>query len=163
MPAGPSPQGLSFVRNIIVARLISPQDFGIAATFAITMSLLEMISDLAADRLIIQAKDGEDPQLQATAQLWQFTRGLMLRPAHRRPGVAGGHAVRSAASPLGVLLAGARAAAARLRPPGHQAPAARHEIRPAGVERSRLAGVGHCGGVSGGLVDAQLRRRCCGW
>jgi O-antigen/teichoic acid export membrane protein len=69
-------QALSFVRNIIVARLLSPADFGIAAMFAITVSLLEMISDLAADKLIIQAKDGDDPRLQSTAQLWQFIRGL---------------------------------------------------------------------------------------
>jgi len=69
-------QALSFIRNIIVARLVSPDDFGIAATFAITVSLLEMISDLAADKLLIQARDGDDENLQATAQLWQFTRGL---------------------------------------------------------------------------------------
>ena len=69
-------QALSFVRNIIVARLVSPDDFGIAATFAITVSLLEMLSDLAADKLLIQARDGDDENLQATAQLWQFTRGL---------------------------------------------------------------------------------------
>lgn len=69
-------QGLSFVRNIIIARLLSPEDFGIAATFAITVSLLEMISDLAADKLIIQARDGDDPRLQSTAQLWQFIRGV---------------------------------------------------------------------------------------
>lgn len=69
-------QGLSFVRNIIVARLLSPEDFGIAATFAITVSLLEMISDLAADKLIIQARDGDDPRLQSTAQLFQFIRGV---------------------------------------------------------------------------------------
>ncbi|MDM8007802.1 MAG: oligosaccharide flippase family protein [Phycisphaerae bacterium] len=69
-------QGLSFVRNIIVARLIKPEDFGIAATFAITLSLLQLISDLSADKLIIQAKDGDDPELDGTAQLWLFVRGL---------------------------------------------------------------------------------------
>jgi O-antigen/teichoic acid export membrane protein len=33
-----------------------------------------MISDLGTDKLIIQAQDGDDPRLQATAQLWHFTR-----------------------------------------------------------------------------------------
>lgn len=70
-------QGLSFVRNVIVARLLSPEDFGVAATFAITVSLFEMLSDLAVDKLIIQAKDGDDPQLQATAQAFQSLRGLV--------------------------------------------------------------------------------------
>lgn len=65
---------LSFVRNIIVARLVGPEDFGIAATFALTVSLLEMISDLGADKLIIQAEDGDDPRLQAAAHLWQLSR-----------------------------------------------------------------------------------------
>ncbi len=69
-------QGLSLVRNIIVARLIRPEDFGVAATFAITLSLLEVISDLGADKLIIQAKDGDEPALEGTAQLWLFVRGL---------------------------------------------------------------------------------------
>jgi len=69
-------QGLSFVRNIIVARFVCPADFGIAATFAITVSLLEMVSDLAADKLLIQAKDGDEESLQATAQAWQVLRGV---------------------------------------------------------------------------------------
>ena len=70
-------QALSLVRNIIVARLLSPEDVGIAATFWVVVSLLEMVSDLAADRLIIQAKNGDDPRLQATAQFWQFMRGVI--------------------------------------------------------------------------------------
>lgn len=69
-------QILSLVRNMIVARLLGPADFGIAATFALTVSLLEMISDLGTDKLIIQAKDGDDPRLQATAHLWQLAREL---------------------------------------------------------------------------------------
>ncbi|GMU34995.1 MAG: lipopolysaccharide biosynthesis protein [Planctomycetia bacterium] len=68
---------LSFVRNLIVARLVTPEDFGIAATFAITVSVFEMISDLGSDKLIIQAKDGDNELLQATAQSWLFVRGLM--------------------------------------------------------------------------------------
>ncbi|MCC6360767.1 MAG: oligosaccharide flippase family protein [Phycisphaerales bacterium] len=70
-------QGLSFLRNVIVARLLSPEDFGVAATFAITVSLFEMLSDLAVDKLIIQARDGDDPRLQATAQAFQSLRGLV--------------------------------------------------------------------------------------
>lgn len=69
-------QVLSFARNIIVARLLSPEDFGIAAALAITLSLLTMISDLAADKLLIQANDGDAPELQATAHAWQVLRGV---------------------------------------------------------------------------------------
>lgn len=70
-------QAFSFVRNIIIARLISPADFGIAAMFAMTFSLLDMISNLSADKLLIQAEDGDVPSFQKTAQLIHFGRGLM--------------------------------------------------------------------------------------
>lgn len=69
--------GFSFVRNIIIARLISPDDFGIAATFVIAVSLLEMISDLAAHRLLVQAKDGNDERFQETAHLLMAVRGTV--------------------------------------------------------------------------------------
>ena len=67
----------SFARNIIIARIISVDDFGIASTFALTISLIEMASNIALDRLIIQAPDGEDERLQATAQFFQVIRGLL--------------------------------------------------------------------------------------
>jgi len=70
-------QAASFARNLIVARMISAADFGIAATFAVTMSLLEMLGDLAVDKLLVQAKDGDDPLVQDTAQFVQFVRGVV--------------------------------------------------------------------------------------
>ena len=57
----------SFGRNIIIARLISVENFGIAATLALTMSLVEMASNLSLDRLIVQDPEGDSPRLQATA------------------------------------------------------------------------------------------------
>ena len=71
-------QALSFIRNIIIARLLSPTDMGIAATFAITIMLLEMISNLAVDMILIQAKDGDAPVFQGTAHLYQVFRGLSV-------------------------------------------------------------------------------------
>lgn len=68
----------SFIRNIIVARLISQEDFGIAVTFAITISILEMTSGLSTDKLLIQAKHGNDPRFQGTAQLIEASRGLII-------------------------------------------------------------------------------------
>ena len=67
----------SFLRNIIIARLISVEDFGISATFAITVTLLEMSSNLAVDRLLVQAPDGDDPRLQAAAQAFQVALGAL--------------------------------------------------------------------------------------
>ncbi len=74
-------QGLSFARNIIVARLIGPEDFGIAATFAITVSMLEMLSDFAADRLVVQDRDGHEDGFLATVHTWQLGRGIVMSGA----------------------------------------------------------------------------------
>lgn len=68
----------SFVKNIIVARLISPADFGIAATFAITLSLLEMVSNLSVEKLLVQSKEGDQEDFQATVQFIQVFRGCII-------------------------------------------------------------------------------------
>lgn len=69
---------LALIRNFMVARLISPEDFGIAATFAVTLLLLEQASDLAMDKLLIQAPDGEDRRLQHTLQTILLIRGMVI-------------------------------------------------------------------------------------
>jgi O-antigen/teichoic acid export membrane protein len=68
---------LSLVRNVLVARLISVDDFGIASTFAIVVAFMEMTSNIALDRLIVQARDGEAPFFQATLQAVQAARGAL--------------------------------------------------------------------------------------
>ncbi len=65
-----------FVRNLIVARLIPIEDYGIAATFAMTMAVVEMASALGLQQQIVQAKEGEDPQFQNALQGFQVLRGL---------------------------------------------------------------------------------------
>ncbi len=66
----------SFVRNIVIARLVTPADFGVAATFVMAVTFLEMLSDLSPDRLLIQAKEGDEPRFQGAAQLLQIFRGV---------------------------------------------------------------------------------------
>lgn len=70
-------QAFSFLRNLIIARIISPADFGIAATFAMTVSLVEMVSSIAAETLLVQATDGDQPRMQETAQLMKAGRGFL--------------------------------------------------------------------------------------
>lgn len=71
-------QILAIVRNVVVARLISPFDFGIAAAIAATLSVLEMASDVSLEKLIIQAQDGDDPVLQGVCHTLMLIRGLVL-------------------------------------------------------------------------------------
>lgn len=70
-------QGFSFARNAIVAHWLAKGDFGIAAAILLLLQLLETLSDLGADRLIIQAKDGADPRVVATAQATLIARGVL--------------------------------------------------------------------------------------
>lgn len=71
-----SSQVCSFIRNIILARLLTQEDFGVAAVFATILQLLEMVSNVSASTLIVQASDGDDPALQNTAQLALVARGI---------------------------------------------------------------------------------------
>ena len=67
---------LGLVRNLMIARWLSVEDFGIASTFALTMALVEMSANIGLDRLIVQSKDGDSKLFQATLQSFQLLRGL---------------------------------------------------------------------------------------
>ena len=64
------------VRNLVVARLISVEDYGIAATFAISMAVVEMMTTLGLHQMIIQDSKGDDPDLQAGLQGFHLLRAL---------------------------------------------------------------------------------------
>ncbi len=69
-------QVCSLGRNIIIARLVSPTDFGIAAIFLMVIYFLEMISNLSLNRLLVQAPDGNSAEFQRVGQLLQALRGI---------------------------------------------------------------------------------------
>jgi O-antigen/teichoic acid export membrane protein len=66
-----------FVRNVILARMISTADLGVASIFGMTAYLLEMMSNLATETLLVQAPDGDEPPFQATSQLVIAGRGVI--------------------------------------------------------------------------------------
>lgn len=68
---------LQLVRNLLVARLIPTEDYGVAATFAVMMALVEMASTFGLQQQIIQSKKGEDPHFQAALQGFQLLRGVI--------------------------------------------------------------------------------------
>jgi O-antigen/teichoic acid export membrane protein len=65
----------TLARNLILARLIPVEDYGIAATFAVTMAVVEMASALGLQQQIVQAREGNEPRFQATLQSFQLIRG----------------------------------------------------------------------------------------
>lgn len=68
---------LGLVRNLVVARLLTVEHFGIASTFAISMSIVEILTSLGLHQLIIQDKNGDDPRLQAGLQGFHLLRGVI--------------------------------------------------------------------------------------
>lgn len=69
-------QVLRFVRNVIVARILLPDDFGIAAACGMGIALLGMITNLGLERMMVQAEDGDTPEFNATAHTVLLLRGL---------------------------------------------------------------------------------------
>jgi O-antigen/teichoic acid export membrane protein len=67
---------LLLVRNLIIARLVSPEDYGIASTFAVAMSIVEMLSYLGLNQMIVVDRDGDDPGVQKAMQGFQVLRGV---------------------------------------------------------------------------------------
>lgn len=67
----------SFLRNIVIARFVSTEDFGIASTFALTLSLIEMTSNLALDRILVQDENGDSDELLGSVHLLQCARGVI--------------------------------------------------------------------------------------
>ena len=68
---------LALTRNLIIARLIPLSDYGIATTFMILVSIMEMVSNFGLNQRIVQARDGDDPRLQAALQGFQVFRGTL--------------------------------------------------------------------------------------
>lgn len=67
----------SFVRYAVIARLLSPAEFGIAALVAGAAQLGEIISSAGADTILIQAPDGDDERLQRSIHLQRAIRGAL--------------------------------------------------------------------------------------
>jgi O-antigen/teichoic acid export membrane protein len=64
-------------RSIAFAWAIGPDELGRAMMLALTVRLVEMASDLGADRLMLQARDGNSAALQAELQGAFVLRGLL--------------------------------------------------------------------------------------
>lgn len=69
--------GLSFIRNIILARILTKADFGVAAALAMMISMLEFSSKMAIDRVVVQDQDGDKFKFLATAHFVQFVTSVV--------------------------------------------------------------------------------------
>ena len=69
--------GVGLLRTIALSILLDPENFGIAMTFSLVTTLMEMTSAMGLDRLLVQAKNGEEVRFQRTLQSIQLMRGLV--------------------------------------------------------------------------------------
>lgn len=94
-------QIMSFGRNAMLGHMLSKGDFGVAAILTLLLQLLDSLTDLGVDRLIVQAPDGDKPRFVATNHTALVLRGLLI-----------GAILFSAAGPIAQFFAVPDAAAA---------------------------------------------------
>jgi O-antigen/teichoic acid export membrane protein len=70
-------QACSLLRNIILARLLTKSDFGIAAMLGMTISLMDTAGRISIHTLIVQSKDGDQPRFMAVAHAAQVSLGVL--------------------------------------------------------------------------------------
>ncbi len=68
---------LLLARNLALARLVPVADYGIAATFALTAAVAEMVSALGLPQQLMRHPRGEDPAFQAALQGLHLLRALL--------------------------------------------------------------------------------------
>lgn len=64
-------------RNIVLARLLTKSDFGIAVTLGMTVSLMEIGGRLSIEQFIVQSEDGDSPRLMAAAHMIEVALGIV--------------------------------------------------------------------------------------
>jgi len=70
-------QLFAFIRNGLIGHTLSMGDFGIAATITLLLQLVDVLSDVGSDRLIVQAPDGDDARLLSTIHAFWICRGII--------------------------------------------------------------------------------------
>lgn len=72
-----STRGITFIRLAILARILSPTDFGIYAITAITLSLTEILTETGINTILIQEKEKIDRFIN-TAWIISIIRGFII-------------------------------------------------------------------------------------
>src|SRR5271154_793955 len=65
-------------RYVVLARLLGPEQVGIAATLVVTSSFFDMISDVGGERFVVQDRDGGMVEVQNLVQSVAVGRGALV-------------------------------------------------------------------------------------
>lgn len=69
-------QGLALVRNVAIARILGPHEFGLAAIIILTVSFLDAMSNAGTQNILVQAKEDDDGRLLASVHAVSVARGF---------------------------------------------------------------------------------------
>ncbi len=76
-PAQAMSQVLGLLRNVIIAAVLTDAaDVGVVALLASVLALVELVSDVSTDKVLVQSAKGNEPVLQRTAQSVMVIRGV---------------------------------------------------------------------------------------
>jgi O-antigen/teichoic acid export membrane protein len=71
-------QCLALLRYVVLARLLGPEQLGLAATLVVTGAFFDAISDTGGERFLVQDRDGGTPQVQSLVQSVTVGRGFII-------------------------------------------------------------------------------------
>jgi O-antigen/teichoic acid export membrane protein len=74
-------QFCALARYTLMARLVGPEQLGLAATVVITAQFFDAISDAGSDRFLIQDRQGNTVRVQKLLQLGSVLRGIFITAA----------------------------------------------------------------------------------
>lgn len=78
LPALVYVQLLALIRNTLMARLLGPEQFGLAVTFLLAQQFIEMSTDTGLNKFLLQNRFGNRPSIQATVQALAASRGVLV-------------------------------------------------------------------------------------
>jgi lipopolysaccharide exporter len=70
-------QASGLLRYVALARLLGPEQLGLAAMLVLTAAFFDLISDTGSDRFLIQDRDGDTPDVQKLVHLVYIGRGVV--------------------------------------------------------------------------------------
>jgi O-antigen/teichoic acid export membrane protein len=68
----------ALLRYVALARLLGPEQLGLASTLVVTAAFFDLISDTGSDRFLIQDRDGDNPSAQQLVHLVMVVRGALI-------------------------------------------------------------------------------------
>jgi O-antigen/teichoic acid export membrane protein len=74
-------QALQFFRNVLLALLLPPEQFGIALTLAIVILSIDALSDMGVEMFIVRSPKANDDHFLSAMHMMQVTRGIVTAVA----------------------------------------------------------------------------------